>query len=108
MPGGKKGTAVSDLRVIPEFGDLYHGTSDGRYEVYGGAELRHVVRQAIALSRLIPSQRVTFKFFSMLTNQVTITVEPDSDLELIMRVCEVARARGITQIGPHPDKPSAV
>ena len=108
MPGGKKGTAVSDLRVIREFGDLYHGTSDGRYEVYGGADLRQVVRHAIALSRLIPSQQVTFKFFSMLTNQVTITVEPDSDFDLIMRVCEVARDRGITQIGPHPNDPAAV
>ncbi len=84
--------------MISKFGPLYFtGGQVGNYQVRPGSEISDTIRAALLVSLTDPTGQATFVF-----NDVPVTVEPDSDPELIQRDWSRAMNGYIEKVGPHP------
>ena len=99
---GRKVASVAEVRLVTEYGTLYHGRADGHYDVYGGSPINQVVLDAIALARLSPTGQVSFVFSEGTPSQVVFIVKPDSDPNLLVDAFQEKGDQGIRVIGPYP------
>ncbi len=77
----------------------FYRDDDGTLRVMAGSQIHRTIAEAKILSRTERTQSVTFDF-----NDVTVTVQPDSDQALVYRDWDRALHGYIDkQVGPHPN-----